>query len=1063
MSIDFSRISFDPLKDYLGVIMQQGRVQIDADWNEAIAQISRRLQAETLDTFGQAVVPRETSDGFLITLGGGTLTIGAGRMYVDGLLVENHREALIEWYQALAEQRGTGQADYLNQPYYPTPEALPAAGSPYLVYLDVWQREVTRFQDPTLVEKAVGIDTTARMQTVWQVKFLDNIGSVTPATPEEDIPGWTERTFPSSGRLTTSTGDLPDEPNPCLLPPAAGYKGLENQLYRVEIHEGGIVGEATFKWSRDNATVMAQVTGIPDLTHIVVDSIGRDDVLRFHDGDWVEITDDVRELHNLPGEIRQIQLGGGVDSATRILSLAQPLTAGLFPVNAQNEPEQSRHTRVKRWDQSGMVRLADGSNFHDLQNPANNGAIPVPTGGVQLFLEDGILVSFDLEPTGEAFAGEFKSGDYWIFTARSVDASIEILDKAPPRGIHHHYAKLALVNNAGNVSDCRVLWPPKLDGESCDCSVCVHPEAHNAGTATIQQAIDQVAPLGGTVCLAPGVYQLQKPLRIQDAGSVRMRGQGWRTILQSKNSMSLIEIQDSTGIALENLSAINTSREQSRTPTVAVNNTAGLEISRCNFLNIAVGNATSVAIQLTGYVLFAKVQDSLLMAERGIEGPEHLKQYLGTGNLTVTGCAFLCSQRAISFEGMCFHLTQTRISHNLTISTQQASLFANGAVLPKGDFLIEHNSMFTQGTGIHVGLGQVRILSNDIYGPNDLGSQEGVALEEGLDPTGIQKLQIFGNRISSMGGHSIVVREAIRMAMIKQNQLEQIGGGGFVMEDGGSVEILALENNQFVQVNGVLGDSSSSLASVMLQAVERGDILNNIISDVVRSDAKVNIRVALVTVGCGALHISGNRIFGVGPVSFGGRTIGILNIGSSERVDINNNSVERFDDLVDDVSHSAWSTIFFGNPAPPSRTNRGLVTSIGKTLMVGLKESAVLLSPRLILSRKVRTESISVHNNHLIGDFSNTPFVTIQGAQSIFFSNNDCNGTTTSESVRGHVGISSDHANVSNNKIAGPIGKLETMQITAQRFVVMGNMSTGSILANGTVLPEPWNNLNILI
>ena len=40
--------------------------------------------------------------------------------------------------------------------------------------------------------------------------------------------------------------------------PVGGYRGLENRLYRVEIHEGGALGVARFKWSRDNgSTVMA--------------------------------------------------------------------------------------------------------------------------------------------------------------------------------------------------------------------------------------------------------------------------------------------------------------------------------------------------------------------------------------------------------------------------------------------------------------------------------------------------------------------------------------------------------------------------------------------------------------------------------------------------------------------------------------------------------------------------------------------------------------------------------------------------------------------------------------
>ena len=58
MSVDCSRFPFQPWKDYLGVIMQQGRVQLDADWNEWVAELGRRLQAGTMDVLGPAEAGR---------------------------------------------------------------------------------------------------------------------------------------------------------------------------------------------------------------------------------------------------------------------------------------------------------------------------------------------------------------------------------------------------------------------------------------------------------------------------------------------------------------------------------------------------------------------------------------------------------------------------------------------------------------------------------------------------------------------------------------------------------------------------------------------------------------------------------------------------------------------------------------------------------------------------------------------------------------------------------------------------------------------------------------------
>ena len=197
MSFDLSRVRFDARQDFLGVVMQQGRVQLDADWNEWVAQLGRRLQAGSWDTFNGSVVPRTTPDGFRIEAAGGNLSIGPGRMYVDGLLAENHGGTPDAWDPHLAELAGTTALDYLDQPHYPEPPALPAAG-PHLVYLDVWQRDVTALQAPGLIEPAIGVDTTGRRQTVWQVKVLSNVGAISCATPDEDVPGWAAATAPSA-------------------------------------------------------------------------------------------------------------------------------------------------------------------------------------------------------------------------------------------------------------------------------------------------------------------------------------------------------------------------------------------------------------------------------------------------------------------------------------------------------------------------------------------------------------------------------------------------------------------------------------------------------------------------------------------------------------------------------------------------------------------------------------------------------------------------------------------------------------------------------------------------
>jgi hypothetical protein len=510
MSGDYSRHIFDPKKHHSGVLMQQGRVQLDADWNENVEISDRRWRAETTDIVGKYGVPKETPDGFKIEIQGGDLsklTIGRGRIYVNGLLAENHGKQPAEFDNVLKEERGSLPVPYKEQPYYPTPDAIPETRGSHLLYLDVWQREVTSLQNPDLVEKAVGVDTTTRMQTVWQVRLLPEVGKgVTCDTPEEKIKGWQTLIRPSAGRLSTAAVGVPGETDPCLIPPSGGYRGLENRLYRVEIHNNGNIGNATFKWSRDNGTVATAVTAIPAPDKIIVASVGRDSVLRFNPGDWAEITDDRRELAGEPGEIRKIL---SVDDATRTITFTGSMASGEFPVDGQGNTDPSRHTRIRRWDQKGQIRDTDDNLLIDLDASGSSGLIPVPAAGTSIILEDGIRVTFGMDPAN----GEFHTGDYWSFAARTADASVEELEQAPPKGIHHHYCRLAVLSfgdNEWSVRDCRDLFPPLT--EICAEDVCYNDDACTLGASTVQEAIDILCKRDGTQ--EPGIHI--KDVRLRD-------------------------------------------------------------------------------------------------------------------------------------------------------------------------------------------------------------------------------------------------------------------------------------------------------------------------------------------------------------------------------------------------------------------------------------------------------------------------------------------------------------------------------------------------------------------
>ena len=108
---------------------------------------------------------------------------------------------------------------------------------PDLVYVDVWERHVTAIEDPEILEPALGgADTSTRVRTVAQVKIERG---------ESDVSAVAERAERT-----------------CRMSSGGDYYGLENRLYRVEIHEASPAG-MTFKWSRDNGTTVFAIEAFP--------------------------------------------------------------------------------------------------------------------------------------------------------------------------------------------------------------------------------------------------------------------------------------------------------------------------------------------------------------------------------------------------------------------------------------------------------------------------------------------------------------------------------------------------------------------------------------------------------------------------------------------------------------------------------------------------------------------------------------------------------------------------------------------------------------------------------
>ena len=132
---------------------------------------------------------------------------------------------------------------------------------------------------------------------VWQVKILHQPGNdnnVISCDAVQSLPRL------SNARLRVRVKPEQPSTDPCILAPDAQYRGAENRLYRVEVHSGGSASQATFKWSRDNGSQAARWLGNDGDAIIVSNARG------FAAGQWVELSDDLRDLRGQPGTLTQI-------------------------------------------------------------------------------------------------------------------------------------------------------------------------------------------------------------------------------------------------------------------------------------------------------------------------------------------------------------------------------------------------------------------------------------------------------------------------------------------------------------------------------------------------------------------------------------------------------------------------------------------------------------------------------------------------------------------------------------------------------------------------------------
>ncbi|MFD3558195.1 DUF6519 domain-containing protein [Streptomyces sp. NPDC058686] len=460
MQGDFSRVTFDPAQRFSAVLSQQGRVQLDSEINEQTAILLHYMRTLAADLLGPVAFPSgpgHSTGGFCVdTFDGGNFTVTPGRIYVDGILCEC--DGTDYWSQP------DGHLDRVRER-----DQLPT--SPFMVYLRVWERMVTAVEAPRIREVALGLhgpDTTVRTRVVWQLCWMDlDSESFIPdmKTAPQFLRDQIGRRFRPRPLLSARVRNPEGNSAPCDVPPQSGYRGPENQLYRIEVHRGGTAETATFKWSRENGSVTLPIRAVSGAS-IELETLGRDDKLGLEIDDVVEIVDDASVCRAAADaweeECPRLYTIKEIDHARRKVVLDHEPARDPYQPDAGTVP--GRYPLLRRWDHGAAGReQRDGDSYTGVDSEGTQQIRE----GTWLVLEDGVEVRFEGDVER---APQYRRGDYWTIPVRVVTGDVEWprgLNGRPqpkrPHGIDYHYAPLAVVlpqdSTEYTMVDLRVPFP----------------------------------------------------------------------------------------------------------------------------------------------------------------------------------------------------------------------------------------------------------------------------------------------------------------------------------------------------------------------------------------------------------------------------------------------------------------------------------------------------------------------------------------------------------------------------------------------------------------------------
>jgi len=439
---DFSSFNFKPGSNYLSVLKQQGRVDLDSDWNEQTEIWNERRRQLICDILGYLAVPlcpnkitADNSSALRIdnfSRGPGGIidfSIGRGIAYVGGYLCLFENEMMLR-----------------AQPDCPEPE-IPEGTGDILVYVEVWNKTISYIDDEAIREPALGgPDTCLRLKLVAQVKFKfvsDDID--TPGKADEYI----RDAFSGNDLLLT----LKLEETAHQIPISFGEVDMGGGLipgnlhFRVELHRGaesnGGYGEG-FKWSDENAATVVRVLKVVGNDSLVVEEVEAVTGESLKEGDWVEISNSMTEHHRQGGQMARIGTIRHDETGLRVTldSEIHPLLRRI-QIGGRSRPKYFLAPRLRRW--SGYISPVSTKTVYDLGR------------GIKATFHDGGKKQI------------LRPGDYWTFAIRDRAYNRRFAPKkAPPDGVKVYRHPLAIIKLKGKkqvsrIIDCRRFFKPMVD------------------------------------------------------------------------------------------------------------------------------------------------------------------------------------------------------------------------------------------------------------------------------------------------------------------------------------------------------------------------------------------------------------------------------------------------------------------------------------------------------------------------------------------------------------------------------------------------------------------------